>query len=152
MSYLDSSRPQEDRRQGEEAESLFMRFLEKKGRHPTREHGSNFPDFDISDEQFTYEVKLDRKVQETGNVYIEHKSLFNSKSDYFVYLYELPNVPGRFFIHIAPSAKVRNLYRRVQGQRGIVGGDFKEPGILLTVEEFIQVFRPIGWTLQNQSE
>jgi len=130
---------------GEKAESLFQDFLRKKGRHPESNPGGFHPEWDVKDEQFTYEVKLDRKVQETGNVYIERKSLFNSKSDYFVYLFEPPEAPGREFIFIAPSAKVRNAYRRLEGEKGILGGDFKEPGVLLRYEDFRLIFRPLGY-------
>jgi hypothetical protein len=127
-----------------------MDFLEKKGREPWLNPGGYHPDWDVHDVEFKYEVKLDRKVQETGNVYIEKKSLFNSKSDYLVYLFQRDITPT-LFIFIAPSAKVRNHYRRVEREKGLLGGDFKEPGILLGYEEFCEVFRPIGWTLPGAS-
>ena len=125
-----------------------MDFLERKGRCPRRNPGGYHPDWDVQDKQFTYEVKLDRKVPETGNVYIEHKSLFNSKSDYLVYLFQLGAAPTHF-IFIAPSAKVRNYLRRSTAP-AVYGGDFKEPGILLKYGEFQTLFHPIGWTLPRR--
>ena len=110
--YLERGRPNEDRLQGERAEQMFQDFLRKKGRHPEPNPGGFHPDWDIRDEDFTYEVKLDRKVQETGNVYVERKSLFNSKADYLVYLFHVAHADPRvYFIFIAPAAKVRNRVR-----------------------------------------
>ena len=110
-SYLESGRPRDDRLEGRESRVLFQDFLRKKGRHPESNPGGYHPDFDVRDEHFTYEVKFDRKVQQTGNVYIEKKSIFNSKSDYLVYLFQRDVTPA-LFIFIAPSAKVRNYLRR----------------------------------------
>lgn len=125
---------------------MFQDFLRKQGRHPEPNPGGFHPDWDIRDEDFTYEVKLDRKVQETGNVYVERKSLFNSKADYLVYLFHVAQADPRvYFIFIAPAAKVRNFYRRAGPEMRIVGGNFKEPGMLLNESDFLSIFRPLGW-------
>lgn len=45
-----------------------------------------FPDWDFRYKQQTFEVKFDRQAKTTGNLYIEHKCLNNSKADYFIYV------------------------------------------------------------------
>ena len=123
-----------------------MDFLERKGRHPLpKQNRGYFPDWDIEDEEFTYEVKLDRKHCDTGNFYIEQKSLFNSRADYLVYLFEEQGNAGQYFIAIAPSAKVRNAYRKLAKFREVRGGDFRELGILLNSRDFETIFCLIGY-------
>jgi len=146
--YLEKGRPQEDRLQGEMAEFLFADFLRKSGRNPVRNPGGFYPDFDIQDEHFTYEVKLDRKFYLTGNIYIEKKSLFNSKADYLVYLFQEPLLEP-YFIWIVPASKARNFYRD-HPEYALVGGDFKEPGILLPGKVFKSLFKPIGYALPQK--
>lgn len=49
-----------------------------------------FPDYDIKTDQATFEVKLDKKHVETGNIFVEYKfrdkpsGLSTTKADYFV--------------------------------------------------------------------
>lgn len=138
--YLEEGRPKEDRLRGEEAEEMFMELLRKKGRTPTQTQ-NYFPDYDIEDEKYKYEVKLDRKFQDTGNVYVERKSLFKSWADYYIYFVSSVHYPF-YFIYCTPTAKLRNFYR---SKAEISGGDFKEPGILLNTEEFESVFKVIGY-------
>lgn len=92
----------------------------KEGPAPRIQSGRIAPRVGRERRRITYEVKLDRKVQETGNVYVERKSLFNSKADYLVYLFHVAHADPRvYFIFIAQAAKVRN---RLRGKSGIVGG------------------------------
>jgi len=131
------------------AETLFADFLRKSGRNPVRNPGGFHPAWDIQDEHFTYEVKLDRKFSQTGNVYIERKSLFNSKADYLVYLFQEPLMEP-YFIWICPCAKVRNFMRNAPKELSRTGGDFKEPGILLPAATFKSMFKPLGYALESR--
>ena len=45
----------------------------------------NFPDWDFSYKNQTFEVKYDRQAKKTGNIYVEIKCLNNTKADYFIY-------------------------------------------------------------------
>lgn len=86
---------------------------------------------------FTYEVKFDRRVKETGNVYFEHETLTNSRADYIVYKLDST---GKFYMQGREA--VINLINQPQFKQ-VNGGDKWGVGTLIPETQFKQLFSEI---------
>jgi hypothetical protein len=82
----------------------------------------------------TFEVKFDRRVSETGNVYFEHETLANSRADFIVYKLDSD---GKFYAQ-ALSA-VLNLLKLPQFKQ-VNGGDKWGLGTLIPEPQFKELF------------
>lgn len=82
----------------------------------------------------TFEIKFDRRVGETGNVYFEHETLEYSRADYIVYKLDSD---GKFYIQT--RATVLKLIQ-LPNFKQVSGGDAWGLGTLIPVEQFKQLF------------
>lgn len=93
----------------------------------------------------TFEIKFDRRVKETGNVYFEHETLENSRADFIVYKLDSD---GKFYIQETP--KVLVLIKLPQF-KSVNGGDKWGPGTLITEEVFKQHFEDTEKTFATET-
>lgn len=82
----------------------------------------------------TFEIKFDKRVQETGNVYFEHAGLEYSRADYIVYKLD---TDGKFYLQERPT--VLQLIKLPQFKQ-VLGGDKKTAGTLIPEEMFKKLF------------
>lgn len=85
---------------------------------------------------FCLEVKFDRKVRDTKNVYFEHETVENSRADYFVYKLDSDNQ-----YYMAAIEMVRSIIDNPHFKQ-VKGGDSWGPGTLVPIETFKQIFIP----------
>jgi hypothetical protein len=88
----------DDLEEGKYGEYLFQRYLQKKGLDVKSAPEEEFPYYDIVSilygKKHTYEVKTDRQIHKTGNLYIEFlninrmalSGIFTSTADFYVYI------------------------------------------------------------------
>lgn len=136
---------------GEDAEKEFVEFLEKNGwsaglNTATHLNEKRFYDIWVQESApakakkkkprpvITIEIKYDKRVKETGNVYFEHETLNNSRADYIVY-----KLDSTRKFYIAERDVVLNMINLPQFKQ-VKGGDTKTTGTLVTEELFKGIF------------
>lgn len=82
----------------------------------------------------TFEVKYDKRVKETGNVYLEHEGLRLSRADIIVYKLDSD---GQFYIQRYDKVM---QYIKATGFKKILGGNEKTPGTLIPEAIFKKLF------------
>ena len=82
----------------------------------------------------TFEIKNDRRVKETGNVYLEHETIKNSRADYIVYKLD---TDGKFYLQ--ERGFVLNLLDTPQFKQ-VSGGDRWGIGTLIPEKMFVKMF------------
>ena len=132
-----------DLAEGQEQEKEFIQFLlTKYGVRARRNESSNLEGmrkYDVADQLgHTYEIKFDRKWQETGNVYLEHKAIVHSEADYIVYkLDTFYSIPRLALVQLLKHNHKLPKWKEVQG------GEFGDWGTLLPVSEFLTIFNAV---------
>lgn len=128
-----------DLKAGQTAEDEFVEFLKSFGLRAGRNTATNQREmalYDVWDNNYkTYEIKYDRRVTETGNVYLEHEALSHSNANYIVYKLDIDNKfyildrDGTLSLLESPKFKI------------VSGGDKWGKGTLIPYEDFIQLFK-----------
>lgn len=95
---MSSAKFLDDLEHGKYGEYLFQRYLQLKGLDVQSAPDKEFPLYDVVSilygKRHTYEVKTDRKIHETNNLYIEFlninkmalSGIFTSTADFYVYI------------------------------------------------------------------
>ena len=129
----------QDLKAGVEVEEELVEFLKGFGLKAGRNQSSSVIEsalYDVYDSDYrTYEVKYDRRAQETGNVFLEHKSLTRSHANYVVY-----KLDGDKKFYILDLHSVKNIIDDDQYEVKD-GGSPAYPGTLLPLKEFKRLFR-----------
>jgi hypothetical protein len=142
----------DDLKDGEGAEKEFVTFLDEKGWDAGRNTSSTITEkrfYDLWAQKrppskaskkvprpvFTFEIKRDRKVASTGNVYLEHDTLENSRADYIVYQIDTDN---KFYM--LDREMVLNLIYSPQFKQ-VSGGDAWGLGTLIPLQDFLILFK-----------
>jgi len=132
-----------DLQAGVEVEEQFVKFLKEFGWKAGRNTSTTLTEkrfYDIwatrpnTSAVSTYEIKFDRRASTTGNVYLEHETLENSRADFIVYKLDGENI---FYMQDRPT--VLNLLFH-PAYKQVSGGDKWGLGTLIPVEEFKKLF------------
>jgi hypothetical protein len=92
---------------------------------------------------FTFELKRDRKVSTTGNIYLEHEALEHSRADYIVYQIDTDN---KFYMLDRGNALA--LLHAPQFKQ-VSGGDKWGTGSLIPLEDFVRIFKLCDDSFKN---
>lgn len=128
-----------DLKAGQTAEEEFVELLQSYGLRAGRNTATNQREmalYDVWDENYqTYEIKLDRRAEETGNIYFEHECLSHSNAHFIVYKVDVDN---KFYIIDRESllSHIHNPKYKV-----VSGGDKWGKGTLIPVDEFRTLFK-----------
>ena len=139
-----------DLKAGHTAEDEFVLLLNSFGIKAGRNTATNQREmalYDVWDEHYqTYEIKFDRRVSETDNVYLEHEALSHSNAHFIVYKLDIDN---KFYILDRAGA----LYAMELPQFKVVsGGDKWGAGTLIPVDEFRKIFRDCNEVFKTASK
>lgn len=128
----------EDKDFGEEMQKEFCKILTREGYEVSHVAVDQFPDWDIQiTSGKTFEIKADKKTDETGNIFIETgyrgspSGLAATKADYFV-------VIARNFAHVATSEDVRRFVLFYPGKTFVraCGDNGQSSGYLIKEEYY----------------
>lgn len=125
----------DDLEDGKYGEYLFQRYLQLKGLDVDSAPEEEFPYYDVVSVLYgkrqTYEVKTDRQIHKTGNLYIEFlninrmnlSGIFTSKADFYVYIDKESLIGyvfnrGNLLSHIF-ELKVKTVKSRVDNQNAL---------------------------------
>lgn len=127
-----------DLKAGQSAEDEFVELLKSYGIKAGRNTATNQREmalYDVWDENYkTYEIKFDRRVSETNNVYLEHDALSHSNAHFIVYKLDIDD---KFYI----LDRLGALYHIDDPQYKVVsGGDQWGKGTLIPYEKFRTLF------------
>lgn len=123
---------------GEAVEQEFVEFLKKQGLKAGLNSSKTVAEkrfYDIyADNGLTYEVKFDRRVTDTGNIYLEHDGLGHSRADIIVYKLD---VDGKFYF--MGREQVLEILKDKRFKQ-VSGGDKWGKGTLIPLNEFRKLF------------
>ena len=129
-----ASKFETDLTRGRTAEDLLFNIL--KNKNPVHAPDRYFPDWDISSDAGTFEVKYDELAHLTGNIYLEEKALHKTKADYWAIAYGKPIQA----FYILKTDTLREFYPKWAST--IRGGDFHEPAKIIKRQLFLELLKP----------
>lgn len=124
-----------DNQRGLEGQNFVKRLLESWGQKVEEAPDAYFPDWDLSVNGKTLEIKTDLKAHLTGNICIEPEALEHSKADILAYVTDNCKT-----VYLKELPAVRDFAR--QWQPKIRGGEFSQDLCLVPRSIFIDRLKP----------